>query len=141
MWWGNGRAYVVCSYARLSDGSAAEHDGQVWSLDPRRQTLTLEAYFPRNPDPTGTGADIPDGPDNITVNPWGGLVVAEDGEGTQHLVAIKDGQPALLARNAVSTSEFTGVNFSPDRRTLFANIQDDGYVFAITGPFARLCGS
>jgi len=38
----------------------------------------------------------------------------------------------------VSGSEFTGVNFSPDRKTLFANIQDEGYVFAITGPFARL---
>jgi len=139
MWWGNGRAYIVCSFARLSDGSAAEHDGQVWSLDPRSQTLTLEAYFPVNADPEGAGADLPDGPDNITVNPWGGLVIAEDGNGTQHLVGIKDGVPSLLARNAVSGSEFTGVNFSPDRHTLFANVQDEGYVFAITGPFGRFC--
>jgi uncharacterized protein len=137
-WWGNGVAYIVCSFARLSDGSAAEHDGQVWSYDPRRERLTLEAYFPKNPDPEGTGADTPDGPDNITVNPWGGLVIAEDGEGTQHLVAIVEGEPFLLARNAASGSEFTGVNFSPDRRTLFASIQDEGYTFAITGPFARL---
>ena len=91
-----------------------------------------------NPDPSGTTADQVDGPDNITVNPWGGLVVAEDGNGTQHLVAVVDGAPFPLARNAVSGSEFTGVNFSPDRKTLFANIQDEGYVFAITGPFARL---
>jgi uncharacterized protein len=138
MWWGDDRAYVVCSFARLSDGSAAEHDGQVWSYDPGARTLTLEAYFPVNPDPSGATADQPDGPDNITVNPWGGLVIAEDGEGTQHLVAIVDGEPHLLARNALSGSEFTGVNFSPDRQTLFANIQDEGYVFAITGPFARL---
>jgi hypothetical protein len=138
MWWGDDRAYVVCSFARLSDGSAAEHDGQVWSYDPRSSTLTLEAYFPVNPDPSGTTADQPDGPDNITTNPWGGLVVAEDGSGTQHLVSIVDGVPSLLARNAMSGSEFTGVNFSPDRQTLFANIQDEGYVFAITGPFARL---
>ena len=66
--------------------SAAEHDGQVWSYDPQSSTLTLEAYFPVNPDPSGATADQPDGPDNITVNPWGGLVVAEDGLGTQHLV-------------------------------------------------------
>jgi uncharacterized protein len=138
MWWGDDRAYVVCSFARLSDGSAAEHDGQVWSYSPDAGTLTLEAYFPVNPDPSGTTADQPDGPDNITVNPWGGLVIAEDGEGTQHLVAIVDGSPFLLARNALSGSEFTGVNFAPDRKTLFANIQDEGYVFAITGPFARL---
>jgi secreted PhoX family phosphatase len=138
LWWGDDRAYIVCSFARLSDGSAAEHDGQVWSYDPGSSTLRLEAFFPVNPDPSGTTADQPDGPDNITVNPWGGLVIAEDGNGTQHLVSIVDGSPFLLARNAVSGSEFTGVNFSPDRKTLFANIQDEGYVFAITGPFARL---
>lgn len=138
MWWGDDRAYVVCSFARLSDGSAAEHDGQVWSYSPAAATLTLEAWFPLNPDPSGSTADQTDGPDNITVNPWGGLVVAEDGIGTQHLVSVVDGSPHLLARNAMSQSEFTGVNFSPDRTTLFANIQDEGYVFAITGPFARL---
>ena len=55
------------------------------------------------------------------------------------LVAVSErGTPSIFARNAVSASEFTGVNFSPDRNTLFANIQDEGYVFAITGPFARL---
>jgi secreted PhoX family phosphatase len=138
MWWGDHRAHIVCSFARLSDGSAAEHDGQVWSYSPETSTLTLEAWFPVNPDPSGTTADQVDGPDNITVNPWGGLVIAEDGSGTQHLVAVVDGSPFLLARNAASGSEFTGVNFSPDRKTLFANIQDEGYVFAITGPFARL---
>jgi secreted PhoX family phosphatase len=138
MWWGDDRAYIVCSFARFSDGSAAEHDGQVWSYDPGSSSLRLEAYFPVNPDPSGTTADQPDGPDNITVNPWGGLMIAEDGNGTQHLVAISDGSPFVLARNAVSGSEFTGVNFSPDRHTLFANIQDEGYVLAITGPFARL---
>jgi secreted PhoX family phosphatase len=137
LWWGNCVAYVVCSFARISDGSAAEHDGKVWSFDPRKQRLTLEAYFPLNADPSGAGADTPDGPDNITVNPWGGLVVAEDGLGTQHLVSIIEGRPFLLARNAQSGSEFTGVNFSPDRGTLFANIQDEGIVFAISGPFAR----
>ncbi len=67
--------------------------------------------------------------------------MAEDGEGPQHLVAVADdGTPSLFARNALSGSEFTGVTFSPDRRTLFANIQDEGYTFAVTGPFARFRG-
>jgi len=64
-------------------------------------------------------------------------MIAEDGLGTQHLVGIVDGRASLLARNAMSGSEFTGVPFSPHRRTLFANIQDEGYTFAITGPFSR----
>ena len=34
MWWGDGGAYFVASFARTSDGSAAQHDGQVWFLDP-----------------------------------------------------------------------------------------------------------
>ncbi|MER6731822.1 alkaline phosphatase PhoX [Streptomyces puniciscabiei] len=34
-------------------------------------------------------------------------------------------------------SEFTGVTFSPDGRTLFANIQEPGVMLAITGPWKR----
>jgi secreted PhoX family phosphatase len=143
-WWANGRAWIVCSFARNTDAgdwSESAHDGQVWSYDPRTAKLRLEVYFPLNEDPAGAGAEQPDGPDNITIDPWGGIVVAEDGLGTQHLVSVKrDGTVQFLARNAVSGSEFTGVNFSPDGRTLFANIQDEGYVFAITGPFADVLG-
>ena len=29
MWWGDGGAYFVCSFARFEDGSAAQHDGQI----------------------------------------------------------------------------------------------------------------
>ena len=32
--WGDGGAYIVASYARAEDGSASEHDGQVWFYDP-----------------------------------------------------------------------------------------------------------
>jgi uncharacterized protein len=34
-------------------------------------------------------------------------------------------------------SEFTGVTFSPDGKTLFANIQTPGIMLAITGPWKR----
>lgn len=140
LWWSGGRCHIVCSFARTTDPtdwSRAPHDGQIWSYDPARATLRLDAYFPRNLDPTGAGADVPDGPDNITAGPRpGSLMVAEDGAGTQHLVSVSaSGQKSIFARNAVSRSEFTGVTFSPDRGTLFAGIQDEGYLFAITGPF------
>jgi hypothetical protein len=141
MWWANGRAFIACSYARLSDGSAAQHDGQVWSYDPQTQSLRLEVRFAVNPSPdAGTaGADVPDGPDNITVSPWGGLLLCEDGEGVQHLLAVApDGTTSLFARNHTNDSEFAGATFSPDRHTLFANIQQPGITFAITGPFARV---
>jgi secreted PhoX family phosphatase len=129
------QAHLVCSFARTSDGSLAEHDGQVWAYDPDRRTLTLEVYFPVNADLT---SDNPDGPDNITVSPYGGLLLAEDGGGVQHLLAVDEsGETSLFARNRGSESEFTGPNFAPDGSALFANIQDQGLTFAITGPFGR----
>jgi secreted PhoX family phosphatase len=148
-WWGDAtldrrwydlrdtaKAHLVCSFARLSDGSRAEHDGQVWGYDPDRRTLTLELHLPVNPD---TASDQPDGPDNITVSPHGGFFLAEDGEGAQHLLAVDErGQVRPFARNRLSSSELTGVCFAPDGKTLFANIQDQGLCLAITGPFHRL---
>ena len=59
MWWGDGGAYFVASFARTSDGSAAQHDGQVWFLRPRRghdraqAALRLHARPTRTPTPTG----------------------------------------------------------------------------------------
>lgn len=135
LWWGDGKANIVCSFARLGDGSTAEHDGQVWSLDPQTNTLRLEVRFARATDPDTQF----DGPDNITVSPYGGFFLAEDGEGTQHLLAVDaDRETSIFATNRLSGSEFTGVVFAPDGKTLFCNIQDEGLTFAISGPFARL---
>jgi secreted PhoX family phosphatase len=135
-WWGTTSGYIACSYARAADGSVGQHDGQVWRLDPARRTLTLDVHFGLNPD---VASDIPDGPDNITVSPWGGLILAEDGAGVQHLHAVRpDGSVVMLARNARDDGEFTGVCFSSDRQTLFANLQEPGVTFAIAGPFNKI---
>ncbi|MCX5183796.1 alkaline phosphatase PhoX [Streptomyces sp. NBC_00268] len=142
MWWGDGGTYIVSSYAR--EESPVQHDGQVWFYDPKRRTLTLKVLIGVNPDPAADGAF--DGPDNITVSPYGGLVIAEDGEGVQHLFGATDsGRTYPIARNELNIgteaepaySEFTGVTFSPDGRTLFANIQEPGIMLAITGPWKR----
>ncbi|MFH8803037.1 alkaline phosphatase PhoX [Streptomyces sp. NPDC017936] len=142
MWWADGGAYVVSSYAR--DESPVRHDGQVWFYDPKRRTLTLKVLLGVNPDPSEDGAF--DGPDNITVSPYGGLVIAEDGEGVQHLFGATDsGRTYPIARNELNIgtedepeySEFTGVTFSPDGKTLYANIQTPGIMLAITGPWKR----
>jgi secreted PhoX family phosphatase len=136
MWWGDGGAYFVCSFARFSDGSSAQHDGQVWYLDPLAQTIELKLHFVYTPDDQDSD---PDGPDNITVSAYGGVIMAEDGEGKQHLVgSTESGEAFFFARNEIEgDSEFTGPTFSHDKKILFANIQEPGYVFAITGPFTR----
>ncbi|MBT2417709.1 DUF839 domain-containing protein [Streptomyces sp. ISL-22] len=143
MWWGDGGAYLVSSYAREESPGAA-HDGQVWFYDPKRRTLTLKVLLGVNPDPSVDGAF--DGPDNITVSPYGGIILAEDGEGVSHLFGATDsGRTYPIARNDLNVgteddpeySEFAGVTFSPDGRTLYACIQDPGIMFAITGPWKR----
>lgn len=135
-WYGDGGVYFVSSYARITDGSVHEHDGQVWFYDPKRETIELKTIFGVNPDPNAEGHY--DGPDNITVSPYGGIILAEDGEGLSHLVGVSDkGVTYPLARNEVSDSEFTGPTFSQDGRILFAGIQADGLVVAITGPWGR----
>ncbi|MFF9911167.1 alkaline phosphatase PhoX [Streptomyces sp. NPDC013457] len=135
MWWADGGAYIVSSYAR-DESPGAAHDGQVWFYDPKRRTLTLQVLLGVNANPDEDGAY--DGPDNITVSPYGGLVIAEDGEGVQHLFgATERGRTYPIARNDLNDSEFTGVVFSPDGDTLYANIQDPGIMVAVTGPWRR----
>ena len=59
------------------------------------------------------------------------------------------GKDVLIGRNVVIEektmgiqgdfrgSEWTGVNFSPDGKWLFVNIQSPGFTAAITGPWAK----
>jgi uncharacterized protein len=133
-WWGDGGAYVVASFARTTDGSAAQHDGQVWFLDPIAQTLTLKVWFAFT---ANQNVDV-DGPDNITISPYGGVVLAEDGSGQQHIVGVTDaGETFFFALNQLNNQEFAGPTFSQDKKTLFVNIYNPGHVFAITGPWRK----
>ncbi|MFI5496064.1 alkaline phosphatase PhoX [Actinoplanes sp. NPDC051859] len=138
-WWGDGGVYFVASFARKEDGSRNDHDGHVWHYDPAARTVTLTTIFGVNPDPD---ADLAyDGPDNITLSPYGGLMLAEDGVGLSHVVGLTESGTAYpMARNEFNDSEFAGVTFSQDGRFLFANVQVPGYVFAITGPWSRRHG-
>ncbi len=74
--------------------------------------------------------------DNVTMSPWGDLIVCEDTANHCGLVGIRpDGQHYPLADNAYTNSELAGVCFSPDKSVMFANIQVRGYTLAITGPW------
>ena len=136
-WWGHGRVWINCSFAKTPadvGGVGTPHEGQVWTYDPKRERLTLEVRF----DPGG----LFDGPDNITVSPHGGVFLAEDGDGDQYVIYIdKRNQAFAFAKNRIQFDggfqEFTGPNFSADRKILFANVQVPGYVYAIRGPFNK----
>jgi uncharacterized protein len=140
-YWGRDSVYFVASFARSEDGSTADHDGQVWRYVPRKNKLELAVIF------TFDAADDPgEGPDNICLSPYGGLMLAEDGDGEQHLLGVtSDGDVFTFARNRQnvgtpeepSYGEFAGVTFSADGQTLYANCYNPGTTFAITGPWRR----
>ncbi len=153
--WGTAQgAYIVASYA-FGEGDlpadAVKHDGQVWFYDYADETLTLVTYFPHN---AATDSDDHavkyqdlyfDGPDNVSITPWGSLILAEDGVGASHVLSSTPGGATYaVARNQLlyngEFSEFTGPNFSADGTVLFVNIQEPGITLAITGPWGHYLG-
>jgi secreted PhoX family phosphatase len=133
MWYGNEAVYFACT----SGGRAQK--GQIWRYAPS----TFEGAPDEHSNPgllelfvEPNDAGLVDNADNLTVTPWGDLILCEDGSGDQFLVGITpDGAIYKFAHNAVSDSEFAGATFSPDGSTLFVNIQGDGLTLAITGPW------
>ncbi len=107
--------------------------GQVWEYRPRGQSGGQLILLFESPD-----AELLQSPDNITVSPRGGLLLCEDGSGTDFLRGVtQEGRIFDFGRNDFNGSEFAGATYSPDGNTLFVNVQSPGISFAITGPFER----
>ena len=112
-------------YWTATNGGAAQV-GQIFRYNPAKQTVELFVESP--------GSGILDYPDNLTLAPFGDLIVCEDGAGEQFLVGITPaGKYYKFARNALNNSEFAGVCFSPDGQTMFVNIYNPGMTLAIWG--------
>jgi secreted PhoX family phosphatase len=74
--------------------------------------------------------------DNLTVSPWGDLLVCEDARTSCSLVGVTPGGALYpFAENAYGESELAGACFAPNGRTLFVNVQARGLTLAIDGPF------
>ncbi len=135
MWYGHNTIYFACT------SGGAEKCGQIWKYTPSpveglpeesKQPGKLELFIEPN------DGGIIDNADNLTVSPWGDLIVCEDGSWNQYLVGITpEGGIYKFARNAISDSELAGSTFSPDGTTLFVNIQHNGLTLAIRGPWRQ----
>lgn len=76
--------------------------------------------------------------DNITVAPWGDVVICEDKEDARIIGITPKGKSYVIAQNiGYRESEFAGPVFSPSGKTLFVNIQTPGLTLAITGPWKK----
>lgn len=129
--------------------------GQIFRYIPASNTLELfyegedSAGLFEGEDDSGRDYTRLESPDNITIAPWGDVIVAEDGGGINKLVGFTpEGQSYLLAIHTIPyplleaeglpenfRSEVAGPTFSPDGKTLFFNVQDPGVTFAVWGPF------
>lgn len=114
--------------------------GQIMRYEPSRYEGTpRESGEPGHLDlfVESTDPAVMDYADNITVTPWGHLIVCEDRTGTKinHLRGVTpDGRVYALARLNAGT-ELAGACFSPDGGTLFVNIYAPGQTLAIRGPW------
>lgn len=77
--------------------------------------------------------------DNLTITPWGDLMICEDNGNRNRILQLKqDGSITVFGCNESSDSEFAGIVFSPSGNTLFVNIQENGDTLAITGPWETI---
>ncbi len=136
IWFSGNEFYIACT-----NGGIAQK-GQIWRYIPspyegttreEKQPGTLELFIEPN------DSNLLENADNLTVAPWGDLIICEDGSKDQYIVGVTpEGHTYQFARNASNTSEFAGATFSPDGTTLFVNIQNPGVTLAITGPWADI---
>lgn len=112
-------------YWTATNGGLAQV-GQIFRYNPTKQTVELFVESP--------GQGVLDYPDNLTLAPFGDLIVCEDGAGEQFLIGITfQGRYYKFARNALNNSEFAGVCFAPDGKTMFVNIYNPGMTLAVWG--------
>jgi len=136
MWYGQSAVYFACTNAGpIKKGHICKYTPSPYEGTARESDVpgTVEIFVEPN-DP-----GLIDNADNLTVSPWGDVIVCEDGSGQQYLVGTtSEGAIYRLGMNAMANnSELAGASFAPDGSTLFLNIQDVGYTLAIVGPWSR----
>lgn len=134
MWFGDNELFWCCT----NGGKSAM--GQIFkyipSIDEGKSTESknpgkLSLYL------ESPSSDILQNCDNLTVSPWGDLVVCEDTEHPFLRGITPMGEIYNIAENIGADSELAGAVFSPDGSTLFMNIQHAGLTLAIQGPWRK----
>jgi len=123
MWYDKGVIYFACT----SGGSLMK--GQVFKLTPAKEGGKLELFIEPN------NVEIMKYCDNLTVAPWGDVMICEDDDLAYLRGVSPEGQIFTFGKSSKPVGEFTGICFSPSGKTMFFNIQHEGLTLAVTGPW------
>lgn len=128
MWYGQNEVFFACT----SGGRNTR--GQIWRLVPETQDGEgdrLELFSEPN------DVSVLDYGDNLTVAPWGDILICEDGDGPAFLrILSRDRTISTIGRIAANPEdELAGICFSPDGEVLFVNLQKTGVTLAIQPSF------
>jgi uncharacterized protein len=133
IWWGHEAVHFACT------NGGKKKKGQIWRYFPspeegkageKNRPGQLELYIEPN------DGNLVENADNLTIAPWGDLILCEDGKNPQYLVGVTP-QGKTYKFGKTTISELAGACFSPDGSTLFVNIQSPGTTLAITGPWKQ----
>ena len=134
MWFGSEEVYFACT------NGGYESTGQVFKYVPSASEGTaaeindpgkLELFAEPN------DTEILKFCDNLTVAPWGDVVLVEDHSHPFIVGITPEGEYYKIGENIGYESEMAGVVFSPSGKTLFVNIQHAGLTLAIEGPWSN----
>ncbi len=136
IWAGKGEIYWACTNGGKS------RLGQIFKYTPSASEGTAdEAKSPGKLElfVESKDAELLGACDNLTVAPWGGLVVSEDSGKNSSIVGVTPEGKCYRIGQVAFNSELAGICFSPDASTMFVNAQwNPGQTLAITGPWERL---
>ncbi|CAN5628639.1 PhoX family phosphatase [soil metagenome] len=132
MWFGNNECFFACTMGGINKR------GQVFRYIPspfegKRKEKNSPGILELFVEPNNT--ELVKDCDNLTIAPWGDLVLCEDHPEPYLVGVTPQGNFYKLGKNIGFKSELAGAVFSPSGKTLFVNIQDPGITLAITGPW------
>lgn len=138
MFYGNGEIYFACT------NGGPKKLGQIFRYRPSAfEGMSGESENPGKLELFIESQDLEllKACDNLTVAPWGDIVICEDDNESSAIVGITTEGKIYKIGHVEVESEVAGACFSPDGTTLFVNIQKSpGETLAITGPWRDRIG-
>lgn len=133
MFYGNGAVYFACTnggtkmFGQIFKYTPSPYEGtERESEAPGKLELFVESH----------DSELMKACDNMTIAPWGDIVICEDDGSSSAVVGITPAGKLYHIAHVAVDSELAGCCFSPDGSTLFVNIQNNpGLSVAITGPW------